>query len=84
MCLCNQEYIWDLDEKNIIVYGSWEKCDHCKRHHELYLNYNSENNSSLWVDMMEKKLKWNKQQDLDDENKKTTHNIEFKKNKTIL
>ena len=29
--------------------------------------------------MMEKNLKWNKQQDLDDENQKTTHNIEFKK-----
>ena len=28
---------------------------------------------------MEKKLKWNKQQDLDDENQKTTHNIEFLK-----
>ena len=24
-----------------------------------------------------KKIKWNKQQDLDDENQKTTHNIEF-------
>ena len=31
--LCNQTYIWDLDEKNIIDYGSWEKCDHCKKHH---------------------------------------------------
>ena len=46
MCLCNKEYIWDLDEKNIIDYGSWEKCDNCKRHNELYLNYNSENSSS--------------------------------------
>ena len=79
MCLCNQKYIWDLDEKNIIDYGSWEKCDHCKKHHELYLNYNSENSFSLWADMMEKKLKWNKQQDLDDENQKATHNNEFKK-----
>ena len=68
MCLCNQKYLWDLDEKNIIDYGLWEKWDHCKRHHELYLNYNSENNLSSWVDMMEKNLKWNKQQDLDDEN----------------
>ena len=29
------------------------------------------------ADMMEKKLKWNKQQDLDDENQEATHNIEF-------
>ena len=29
--------------------------------------------------MMGKNLKWNKQQNLDDENQKTTHNIEFKK-----
>ena len=33
----------------------WKKCDHCKRHHELYLNYNSENNFSSWADMMGKK-----------------------------
>ena len=31
--------------------------------------------------MMEKDLKWNKQQNLDDENQETTHNIEFKKKK---
>ena len=55
----------------------WTKCDHCKKHHELYLNYNSENNPSSWADMMEKNLKWNKHQDLDDENQKATHNIEF-------
>ena len=29
------------------------KCDHCKKHHELYLNYNSENNSSSWAHMMD-------------------------------
>ena len=68
MCLCSQKYIWDSDEKNITDWGFWEKCDHCKGHHELCLNYNSENNSSSWADMMEKNLKWNKQQDLDDEN----------------
>ena len=28
--------------------------------------------------MMEKDLKWNKQQDLDDEIQEATHNIEFK------
>ena len=50
MCLCSQKFIWDLDEKNIIDWGSWEKCDHCKEHDELYLNYNSENNSSSWAD----------------------------------
>ena len=55
----------------------WKKCDHCKGHHELCLNYNFENNFSLWADMMGKKLKWNKQQNLDDENQETTHNIEF-------
>ena len=41
------------------------------------LNYNSKNNSLSKADMMEKKLKWNKQQNLDDENQKITHNIEF-------
>ena len=46
---------------------------------ELCLNYNSENNSSLWADMMEKDLEWNKQQNLDDENQEATQNIEFKK-----
>ena len=55
----------------------WKKCDHCKEHHELYLNYNSENNSLSSADIMGKKLKWNEQQNLDDENQKTTHNIEF-------
>ena len=74
MCLCNQKYIWDSNEKNIIDWGSWEKCDHCKKHHELYLNYNFENNFSSWVDMMEKKLKWDKKQNLDDKNQKATHN----------
>ena len=59
--------------------GIMGKCDHCKGHHELCLIYNSENNFSLWVDMMEKDLKWNKQQNLDDENQEATHNIEFKK-----
>ena len=61
MCLCNQKYIWDLDEKNIIDYESWEKCDHCKKHREIYLNYISENNFSLLADMVEKNSKWNKQ-----------------------
>ena len=31
--------------------------------------------------MMEKDLKWNKQQNLDDENQEATHNIEFKNKK---
>ena len=66
-------------KKNIIEIKMWKKCDHCKGHHELYLNYNFENNSSSWVNMMGKKLKWNKQQNLDDENQKTIHNIEFLK-----
>ena len=44
----------------IIDLGMWKKCDHCKKHHELYLNYNSENNFSSWVDMMDFFLKWNK------------------------
>ena len=56
MCLCNQKYIWDSDEKDIIDWGSWEKCNHCKKQHEFCLNYNSENNFSLWADMMEKNL----------------------------
>ena len=72
-------------KKNVVELGLWKKCDHCKKHHELYLNYNSENNSSSWADMMEKDLKWNKQKDLDDENHETTHNIEFlKKAKNTL
>ena len=40
-------------------------------------NYNSESNSSSWADMVEKDLKWDKQQDIDVENQKITHNIEF-------
>ena len=63
-------------KKNVVDMDSWKKCDHCKKHHKLYLNYNSENNSSSWADMVEKKLKWDKQQNMDDENQKTTHNIE--------
>ena len=76
-CLCNYENIWDSEKKNITKLGMLRKCDHCRKHHELYLNYNSENNSLSWADMMEKKLKWNKQQNLDDENQEATHNIEF-------
>ena len=63
-------------KKNITKLKMLKKCDHCKKHHELYLNYNSENISSLWADMMEKDLNWNKRQNLDDENQKATHNIE--------
>ena len=70
MCLYSQEYIWDSDEKNIIDWGSWEKCDHCKKQYELCLNFNSENSFSSWVDTMDFFLKWDKQQDLDDENQK--------------
>ena len=33
--------------------------------------------------MMGKKLKWNKQQDLDDENQEATHNIDFKRKYTM-
>ena len=55
-------------KKNVIDINSWKIYDHCKKHHELYFNYNSESSSSLWADMMEKNLKWNKQQNLDDEN----------------
>ena len=82
LCLYNNENIWDSEEENIIDIKVWKKCDHCKGHHELYLNYNSENSSSSWADMMEKKLKWNKQQNLDDENQKTIHNIGFLKKNT--
>ena len=56
---------------------SWKKCNHCKKQYEFCLNYNSENNSSLWADMMDFFLEWNKQQDFDDENQKTIHNIKF-------
>ena len=76
LCLCNYENIWDSEKNYIIDIKVWKKCDHCKKHYDLYLNYNSENNSSLWADMMGKKLKWNKQQNLDDENQKAIHNIE--------
>ena len=67
-CLCNQQDIWDSEKENVIDINSWKIYDHCKKHHELYLNYKSENNSSLWADIMENNLKWNKQQNLDDEN----------------
>ena len=75
-CLCTQEDIWDSKKENVVDINSWKIYDHCKGHHELYLNYNSKNNSSSWADMTEKNLKWNKQQDLDDENQEVTHNIE--------
>ena len=74
-CLCSYENIWD-SEKKITKLKILKKCDHCNRHHELCLNYNSENNSSLWANMMDFFLKWNKQQNLDDENQEATHNIE--------
>ena len=76
-CAYAAKKTFGIQKKKIIDLGMWKKCDHCKRHYELYLNYNSENNSSSWADMMEKDLKWNKQQNLDDENQEATHNIEF-------
>ena len=63
-------------KKNVVDINSWKICDHCKKHYELYLNYNSENSSSSWADMMEKDLKWNKQQNLGDENQEAIYNIE--------
>ena len=57
-CLCSQEDIWDSEKKNVVKLGVWNKCDHCKKHYELCLNYNSENSSSSWADMMEKDLEW--------------------------
>ena len=54
LCLCNKKNIWDSKEKNITYLRMWKNCDHCKGHHELYLNYNSENSSSLWADMIKK------------------------------
>ena len=71
--------IWDSEKKNVVDMDSWKICDHCKRHHKLYLNYNSEGNSLPWADIIEKILKWDKQHDMDDKNQKTTHNIEFLK-----
>ena len=47
LCFCNQEYIWVSVEENITDLGSWKKCSHCKKQHEYYLNYKSENNSLL-------------------------------------
>ena len=44
LCLCSQKNIWD-SKKNVIDINSWKIYDHCKKHHELYLNYNSEYNS---------------------------------------
>ena len=76
LCLCSHENVWDSEKENVIELAMWKKCDHCKRHHKLCLNYNSENNSSSWADMMEENLKWNEQQNLDDENQEATHNIE--------
>ena len=62
-------------KKNITELGALKKCDHCKKHYELYLNYNSENSSSSWADMIKKHFEWDQQQNLDDENQKTIHNI---------
>ena len=76
-CLCSQKKHLGFKKENVVDINSWKICDHCKKHHELYLNYNSENSFSLWADMMEKDLKWNKQQNLDDENQEATHNNEF-------
>ena len=45
-CLCTHENVWDSEKKNVIELAVWKKCDHCKKHHKLYLNYNSENSSS--------------------------------------
>ena len=42
-CFCNQKYIWDSDEKNIIDLGSLKICNHCKKQHEFCLNYNPKN-----------------------------------------
>ena len=53
-CLCSYENIWDSEEKNITKLKMLKKCDHCKKHYELYLNYNSENNSLSWADMIKK------------------------------
>ena len=64
-------------KKNVVDMDSWEKCDYCKKQYELTLNYNFENNSSSWADMMGKKLKWDKQQILDDKNQKAIHNIKI-------
>ena len=74
-CLCTYEDTWDSEKKNITQIRTLQKCDHCKKYHELCLNYNSESSSSSWADMMEKNLKWDKQQNLDDENQEATHNI---------
>ena len=60
LCLCSQENIWDSEKENVVDMDSWKICDHCKRHHKLYLNYNSEGSSSSWADMVEKNLKWDK------------------------
>ena len=77
ICVYATKKIFGIQKKNITDLKIWKKYDHCKGHHELCLNYNSENSFSSWADMMEKNLKWNKQQNLDDENQETTHNIEF-------
>ena len=47
LCLCSQKDIWDSEEENVVNMDSWKIYDHCKGHHELCLNYNSENSSSL-------------------------------------
>ena len=83
-CAYAAKKTFGIQKKYIIDLGLWTKCDHCKKYHKLYLNYNSENNSSSWVDMMEFFLKWNKQQNLDEINQETTHNIEFKKKQIHL
>ena len=77
MCFCSKKYIWDSNHENVTeINESLEICNHCKSQYEYCLNYNSEK-KSFWTDMMEKKLKWNKRQNFDDENDETISNIKF-------
>ena len=43
-CAANKTF--GIQKKNVIDIDSWKIYDHYKGHHELYLNYNSENSSS--------------------------------------
>ena len=45
-CAYAAKKTFGIQKKNVVELGMWKKCEHCKGHHELYLNYNSEGNSS--------------------------------------
>ena len=46
-CACAAKNLFGIQIKKTSLIMGHKKCDNCKKHHELYLNYNSENSFSL-------------------------------------